>query len=97
MPWEICPCNAHDKTEVCDETIAGSQYSRAQGIATSTTMTTLEAGECWTCNASSCYLYRAKKAFVRSLIPGHTCGTSFWLRIVVMAGTTFHRRDHRKC
>src|SRR6266480_4212566 len=94
MAWEIGTCDAHNKTEVGGETVTSSQYSRAQSITTGTTVTSLESGKRRTCNSSSCYLYRAKKAFVRALILRHACGTSFWLCIVVMAGTAFHRCDH---
>src|SRR6266566_3569453 len=94
MPWEIGPRDTHDKTEVGGETITCSQYSSAQSITTSATVTTLEARECWTCDTTSCYFYGAKKAFVRTLVFRHACGTSFWLYIVVMAGTAFHGRDH---
>src|SRR6266480_5260879 len=94
MPREIGPRNAHDKTEVDGETITCSQYSSTKCITTCATVTALEAGECRACDSTSCYFYRAKKAFVRTLVFRHACGTSFWLCIVVMAGTVFHGRDH---
>src|SRR6266487_511591 len=96
MPREIGPCNTHDKTQIGGETIAGSQYSRTQSIATGATVTALEAGECRTSDTTTCYLYRAKKAFVRTLILRHPSGTSFRLCIIVVTGAAFHSRDHRQ-
>src|SRR5205809_734912 len=94
MPWEIGPRDTHDKTEVGGETITCSQYSSAQSVATGTTMATFETGKRGACDTTSCYFYRAKKAFVRTLVFRHACGASFWLCIVVMAGTAFHGGDH---
>src|SRR2546426_12601959 len=97
MSREIGTGNAHDKTQVGSEAIAGSQNSRTQGIAAGATMATLEAGKNRTSNANTTgHLNRAKKAFVRTLILWHASGPCFWLLIIVMAGAAFHRGDHRQ-